>query len=80
MINKRSVDYHPSSSGLCQEYILSFSGLLRALFFSGTIVKFSLEVESSLDISPWLGKIFKFIVVRLLENALASQKIESINF
>ena len=33
-----------------------------------------------LYIPPWLGKTFRFIVSRLLENAFPSQKIESLHF
>ena len=36
-----------------------------------------LNFLSNLHIPPWLGKTFKFVVLRLLENAIASQKYES---
>ena len=43
-------------------------------------LEFLLSFFSNLYIPPWLGKIFKFVVFRLLENAFASQKIESRHF
>lgn len=46
---------------------------LLGLFLSWTL----LNILSNLHISPWSGKIIKFIVSRLLENAFASQNIES---
>ena len=39
-----------------------------------------LNLLSSLFITPWLGETFKLMVFRLLENAYASQKIESSHF
>ena len=36
-----------------------------------------LNFHSDLYIPLWLGKVFKFLVFRLLENAFTSQKIES---
>ena len=42
--------------------------------------KHLLNFLSDLYIPPWLGKIFKFMVFRFLENAIAGQKIESNHF
>ena len=35
---------------------------------------------SNLYVAPWLRKIFKFMVLRSLENAFVNQKIESVHF
>ena len=51
-------------------------GLLRALSFQNICWIFL----SNLYISPWLGKNFKFMIFRSLENTFASQKIESNHF
>ena len=58
-----------------QGYILSdFYGQVRTLSSSRIFVDFSLK---HVYITPWLGKIFKWMVFRLPENAFVSQKIES---
>ena len=49
---------------------------LRSLSLSKIFVEFL----SNLYISASFGKIFKFMALRLLENAFATQTIESIHF
>ena len=49
---------------------------LRSLSLSKIFVEFL----SNLYISPSFGKIFQFMVLRLLEKVFATQTIESINF
>ena len=56
---------------------LIFLWTLRGFIFSP---EYFLIFFSNLYIAKWLQKSFKFMVSRLLENAFASQKIESVHF
>ena len=73
MVNNFSVNYQASPSGLTSHISVSPLG-------------FYLTPENWLNFLPdlyvpsWLGKFFKFMVFKLLENAFASQKIESWHF
>ena len=75
MVNKHTVDYHPSPS--------EFTSRIHLLIFLWTPKGFISPEHcwnffSNLYIPSWLQKIFKFMVLRLLENTFVSQKIESV--
>ena len=77
MVNKHTVDYHPSPSELTSR--------IHPLIFLWTLKKFLspeyfLNFFSNLYIPPWLRKSFKFMVLRLLENTFVSEKLESVYF
>ena len=60
MVNKHTVDYHPSSSQLTSRiYPLRFLCTPRGFIFSESFLNFFLN----LYIPPWLQKSFKFIVL-----------------
>ena len=64
MVNKHTVDYHPSSSQLTSRiYPLRFLCTPRGFIFSESFLNFFLN----LYIPPWLWKSFKVIVLRLLQ-------------
>ena len=75
IVNKHTVDYHPSSS--------EFTSRIHPLIFLWTLKGFIFSPEcflnffSNLYFVPWQWKSFKFMVLRLLENAFVSQKVES---
>ena len=71
--NKRSVVTTLVLEDLPNGYILMF---LKDSYNCISLV-YLLNFLSNLHIPPWLGKTFKFVVLRLLENAIASQKSES---
>ena len=75
MVNKHTVDYHPSPS--------EFTSRINLLIFLWTPKGFISPEHfwnffSNLYIPSWLQKSFKFMVLRLLENTFVSQKIESV--
>ena len=64
MVNKHTVDYHPSSSQLTSKiYPLRFLCTPKGFIFSESFLNFFLN----LYIPPWLWKSFKVIVLRLLQ-------------
>ena len=75
MVNKHTPDYHPSPSELTSRiYLLVF------LWTAKGNISLSIYIFSQNCIPPWLWKIFKSIVLRLLESTFVSQKIESVHF
>ena len=77
IVNKYTVDYHASPSELTSRtHPLIFPWTPRVLYSLQNILNFF----SNLYIAPWLQKMLKFMVFRLLENAFVSQKIESVHF
>ena len=69
-----SVDYHPSRSGLTSRiHTVMFLQTPQGFFSPKCLSKFL----SNLYILPWLGKISKFMMLRLLKNVFASQNFES---
>ena len=77
-INEHTVDYHPSPSSLTSRihhliFLWTPKGFISPEYF---LIFFFKPVY----LSPWLMKIFKFKVLRLLENTFVSQKIESVHF
>ena len=77
MVNKHTVDYHPSPLELTSK-IHTLIFLLTCKWFVSP--EYFLNFFSSLFIPPWLLKSFNFIVLKLLENTFVSQKIESVHF
>ena len=76
MVKVHTVDYNLVLQYQPQGYLAScFHGLLKLYFSPKHLTNFL-----SNHILPWLGKIFKFMVPKLLENAFANQKIESSHF
>ena len=75
MVNKSTVDYHPSPSQLISK--------IHPLIFLWTLKGF-ISPESSqsfflnLHIPPWFRKSFKFIALRSLVNTSVNQKTEKI--
>ena len=72
MVNKHTVDYHPSPSEWTSRihslvFLWTPKGLISPEYF--------LNFFSKLYIPPWLDKSFKFMVLRLLANTFVSQKI-----
>ena len=77
MVNEHIFDYHPSPSELTPRmhsliFLWTPKGFISPEYF--------LNFFSNLYNPPWLRKSFKFIVLSLLENTFASQKIESLHF
>ena len=77
MVKEHAVNYHPSPSESTSRIHLIFLLTPKGFIFSP---EYFLIFFSNLYIAPWLQKIFKFMVLRLLENAFVSQKIESVHF
>ena len=64
MVNKHTVDYHPSSSQLISRiHTLIFLWTRKGFIFPESFLNFFLN----LYIPPWLWKSFKVIVLRLLQ-------------
>ena len=77
MVNVHNDNYYPSLSELSPRiHLLKFLWIPRG-FISP---EYFLNFFSNLCIVPWLRKCFKFMVLRLLENAFVSQKFESVHF
>ena len=77
IVNKHTVDYHPSPSQLVSRvHSLIFLWTLKGFISSESFFNFFMD----LYIPLYLRKSFKFIVLRLLENIFVSQKIESVHF
>ena len=77
MINKHTVNYHPSpSQWISRIHPLIFLWTPKGFISPESFLNFFLN----LYIPPWLRKSFKFIVLRLLANTFVSQKIESAHF
>ena len=77
MVNKHTVDYHPSPPQLISRthpliFLLTSKGFISPESF--------LNFFLNLGIPPWLQRTFKFLVLRLLANTFVSQKIESVHF
>ena len=77
IVNKKTVDYHPSPSKLTSRihpliFLLTPKGFISPEFF--------LNFFLNLYIPTWLRKSFKFMVLRLLANTFVSQKIEFVHF
>ena len=78
MVNEHTVDYHPSPSELTSRiHPLIFLWTPKGFIFSP---EYFLNFFSNLYIAQWLRESFKFMVLRLLENAFVSQKNESVHF
>ena len=78
MVSEYSVNCHTSPSGLTLRIqpLSYFSGFLWGLSLSRIFDEFVLK-----HVYPtMIGKIFKFMVLRLLDNVFVSEKIKSINF
>ena len=74
MVNEYTDDYHPSPLEFTSRiyfYVLYFYGLLRGL----SLWNISFFFFSNLYIPPRLQKIFKFMVLRLLENTFLSKDL-----
>ena len=77
MVNKHTVDYHPSYSQLISRiHFLIFLRTPKGFISPESFLNFFLN----LYIPPRLQKSFKFIELRLLGNTFVSQKIESVHF
>ena len=77
MINRHTVDYHPSLSQLTSKihpflFLWTRNGFISPEYF--------LIFFSNLYIPPWLQKSFKFMVLRLLANTFVNQRVESVHF
>ena len=77
MINKHTLDYHPSHSQLISKVHPLIFLWTRKGFIS---LEFFLNFFPNLYTPPWLWRSFKFIVFRLLANIFVSQKIKSLHF
>ena len=76
MVNEHTMDYHPRPSELNSRiHPLIFLWFPQGFYLSPD---FLLNFFSNLNIPPWLAKNLKFMVLRLLENALVSQKTKFI--
>ena len=74
MATDHTVNYHPVPSELSSK----ISHLINLSYFLSSISKKFVDFfVKELYIPAWLGKILKFTVLKSLENACASQKIES---
>ena len=78
MVNKHTVNYHPSPSQLISRiHPLIFLWTPKGFISPESFLNFFLN----LYIPPWLQKSFKFIVLRLLANTFVNQEsVESVNF
>ena len=77
MVNKHTVDYHPSPSQLISRiHSLIFVWTPKGFISPESFLNFFLN----LYIPPGLRKSFKFITLRLLANKFVSQKIGSVHF
>ena len=77
LINKHTVDYHPSPSQLISRiqppiFLWTPKGFIYPESFSDFFLK--------LYIPPWLWESFRFMLLSLLANTFVSQKIESAQF
>ena len=77
ILNQHSVYYHPSLSELTSRmhpliFLWTCKGFISPEYF--------LKFFSNLYIQPWLRKIFKLMMLKLLENTFASQKNKSVDF
>ena len=78
MVNEHIVDYHLSPSGIKpKDTPPHISTDSSGVYLSP---EYLLNFFSNVYIPRWLGKIFKFVVLRPLENAFVCQKIESVHF
>ena len=76
MVNKYTVDYHPSLSQLISRiHTLIFLWTPKGFISPESFLNFFLN----LYIPPWLQKSFKFSV-KITANTFVSQKIESVHF
>ena len=76
MVNKHTVDYHPSPSQLISKiHTLIFLCTRKGFISPESFLNFFLN----LYIPPWLQKSFKFSV-KITANTFVSQKIESVHF
>ena len=64
------INFKDTPSHISMDYLLGVYILSRIF----------LNVFANLHIAPWLQKILKFMVLRLLENAFVSQKIQFVHF
>ena len=72
MVNKHTVDYHPSlSQSISRTQALIFLSTPNGFSFPESFLKFFIN----LYIPPWLQKSFKFIVLRLLQIHLWVKKL-----
>ena len=71
MANKHSISYNPGPSGLTSRIHPAMSLAPLGLYLCS---EFFLNVVVKLYIQLWLGKIFQFMMLRLLENAFTCQK------
>ena len=71
MANKHSISYNPGPSGLTSRIHPTMSLAPLGLYLCS---EFFLNVVVKLYIQLWLGKIFQFMMLRLLENAFTCQK------
>ena len=77
MVNKHTVDYHPSPSQLTSRiHPLIFLWTPKGFVSPESFLNFFLN----LYIPALLRKSFKFVLLRLLANIFVSQKIESVHF
>ena len=77
MVNKHTVDYHPSPSQLISRiHTLIFLWTPKGFISPESFLNFFLN----LYIPPWLRKSFKFIVLRLLQIHLWVKKLNLFNF
>ena len=78
MVNEHTVYYHSSfSESTSRIHPLIFLSTPKEFIFSP---EYFLNFFSYLYITPWLQKSLKFMVLRLLEVAFASQKFGSAHF
>ena len=76
IVNKHTVDYHPSPSQLISRiHTLIFLWTPKGFISPESFLNFFLN----LYIPPWLQKSFKFSV-KITANTFVSQKIESVHF
>ena len=74
MVNKYTT---PVLQNQLQGHTLSYFHALLGSYYS---LQSILNFFSNRYIAPWLQKMLKFMVLRLLENTFVSQKIESVHF